>query len=200
MFAVISMKRIIKSSLRLHFYFHICCYFSSSLWCLINLVSSFLLPDRMFRYLFSFSPTLSPLPGFDQEWFPAHWFAAFRGVNCVILRILPWHGSRGRGWWGKRDLNGGARDKGALPSCEHCFFKSIFSMADGRGHSSGLGGGGFWDLCNDAEWGGSGIARSRLPRLCNSASTLFANTIKLSANYTSTCLECATKHWLETGL
>lgn len=143
MFALISMKRIIKSSSRLHFYFHICCYFSSSIWYLINLVSSFLLPHRMFRYLFSFSPTLSPLPGFDQEWFPAHWFAAFRGVNCVILRILPWHGSRGRGWWGKRDLNGGgARDKGALLSCEHCFFKSIFSMADGRGHSSGWGGGG----------------------------------------------------------
>lgn len=81
------------------------------------------------------SPTLSPLPGFDQEWFPAHWFAAFRGVNCVILRILPWHGSRGRGRRGKRDF-----DKGALPSCEHCFFKSIFSMADGRGHSSGWGG------------------------------------------------------------
>lgn len=73
----------------------------------------------------------------DQQWFPAHWFVGFGGVNCVILIILLWHGSRGRGWWEKRHTNRGNSDKAVLMSCGQCFFKSIFSMADNSGHSSG---------------------------------------------------------------
>lgn len=40
----------------------------------------------------------------------------------------------------KGDKNGGSGDKGALMSCGCCFFKSIFSMADISGHSSGKNG------------------------------------------------------------
>lgn len=82
----------------------------------------------------------------DQQWFPAHWFVGFGGVNCVILRILPWHGSRGRGWWETWDKSRGSSDKGVLMSRGRCFFKSIFSMADSSGHSSGKKTGWLWRL------------------------------------------------------
>ena len=59
-------------------------------------------------------------------------------------------GSRGRGWWEKRDRNRGSGDTGVLMSHGHCFFKSIFSMADSSGHSSGKKKqlGGMRDLCS----------------------------------------------------
>lgn len=103
----------------------------------IVMVSINVLSDQMHHW-FSFPPIILCFFQFDsdQQWFPAHWFVGFGGINCVILGILPWHDSRGRGWWEKRDKNRSS-DKSILVSCGRCFFKSIFSTADRTGHSSG---------------------------------------------------------------
>lgn len=62
----------------------------------------FILPTLIFILS---HPSLLCQSDSDQSWFRAHWFVGFGGVNCVILRILPWHGNWGRGWWEKRDKN-----------------------------------------------------------------------------------------------
>lgn len=49
---------------------------------------------------------------------------------------MTWQRREGLGWE-KRDKDRGSGDKGALMSWGRCFFKSIFSMADSSGHSSG---------------------------------------------------------------
>ena len=63
-------------------------------------------------------------------------------MSCVILTILPWGAwvfvcVCGGGGGGVAKMKLRAADARACFSRERCFFKSIFSVADSSGHSTG---------------------------------------------------------------
>lgn len=135
-----------KASVRLHFHSllsHLPMTYYSYL-CDVSLFSVLILNVFLIMFPLSPNPPLLCQAAFDEQWFPAHWFVGCSGVNCVVLRILPWQDGWGRGWWDKWDKKRGSGDKedGAetertVLSRGRCFFKSIFSQADSSGHWSG---------------------------------------------------------------